>query len=618
MSSDDTLYRTPQNKIEHKAGIMLSGLVTVAILVWLLWRSRFGIDFSDEGFYLAWISNPWLYNVSAIEFGFIYHAFYKLLEGNIAQLRQFNILLTFFLTWWLCHNFFQEINPINREDNKWGKVVNLTLAAALAIGSFTLFKLWLITPSYNSLAFQALLLAGSGMLLAEQRASKSSILGWGLIGVAGWLAFMSKPTTAAVLALLTIVYSLFISKLRFRLVIISVVVAALLLLLTAWVLDGSILGFINRFKMGAEATQILSDDYRLSNLLRWDEFNLTTTEELLLTAFGFFVFITMCLLSIKNRALKLIGYGLTFLPMLACLTIIANIYNPAISPSNFFPLIALGISAGVITASIVLARARLFTSVSRKQWALAICFLAFPYAYAFGSDNNYWGQESIVVIFWILSSMVLLSSVATTLPSRRALLLPIVAVTQLIVVLVINMAMENPYRQPQPLAQNHSITVVGSKDNTLILSSSFAHYFDTLKETAAMVNFLPNTPMIDMTGQSPTSLFAIGARAIGAAWILGGYPGSDRYAINVLSRVPCNEIAEAWLLVEPDGPRKVSSTVLRYFGANIDRDYIVVGEVTTPSGAGGYDKPRQQLLLKPLRSFQDATFACEQSKNKAL
>ena len=34
--------------------------------------------------------------------------------------------------------------------------------------------------------------------------------------------------------------------------------------------------------------------------------------------------------------------------------------------------------------------------------------------------------------------------------------------------------------------------------------------------------------MIDLTGQSPGILYAIGAVNVGQAWTIGGYPGSKR------------------------------------------------------------------------------------------
>ena len=60
------------------------------LLGWVMFRCRSGFDFTDEGFYLNWISNPQNFRASVTQFGFVYHPLYKLIGGNIALLRQVN------------------------------------------------------------------------------------------------------------------------------------------------------------------------------------------------------------------------------------------------------------------------------------------------------------------------------------------------------------------------------------------------------------------------------------------------------------------------------------------------------------------------------------------------
>jgi len=46
-------------------------LVTLITLVWLLIYSRYGINLTDESFYLIWMANPWIYTVSVTQFGLL-------------------------------------------------------------------------------------------------------------------------------------------------------------------------------------------------------------------------------------------------------------------------------------------------------------------------------------------------------------------------------------------------------------------------------------------------------------------------------------------------------------------------------------------------------------------
>ena len=78
-------------------------LSTVLILYFIFKFSAYGIDFTDEGFYLNWIQNPFLYKSSLSQFGYIYHPLYNLVDGNIAWLRRLNFLITFALAFTLVY-----------------------------------------------------------------------------------------------------------------------------------------------------------------------------------------------------------------------------------------------------------------------------------------------------------------------------------------------------------------------------------------------------------------------------------------------------------------------------------------------------------------------------------
>lgn len=91
------------------AGLLPSAFVTTLILAWVLWYCSYGIDFTDESFYLVWMANPFNYGESVTQFGFVYHLLYELLHGDIVALRRVNILITFGLAWVLCAVFLKTV-----------------------------------------------------------------------------------------------------------------------------------------------------------------------------------------------------------------------------------------------------------------------------------------------------------------------------------------------------------------------------------------------------------------------------------------------------------------------------------------------------------------------------
>ena len=107
-------------------------LSTTLILYWVFKFSAYGIDFTDEGYYLNWISNPFLYKSSLSQFGYIYYPLYNLVDGNIAWLRRVNFFITFVLA---CTLVYLVINNLIKFD-KINKII-------LCVLSYVQLILWI-------------------------------------------------------------------------------------------------------------------------------------------------------------------------------------------------------------------------------------------------------------------------------------------------------------------------------------------------------------------------------------------------------------------------------------------------------------------------------------------
>ena len=173
---------------------------TILILYWVFKFSAYGIDFTDEGYYLHWISNPFLYKSSLSQFGYIYHPLYNFVDGNIVWLRRLNFFITFVLA---CTLVFLVINNLVKFD-KINKVIQFVVSSGIAISSFTC--VYIQTPSYNHLTFQALLVTSIGIALIDVTKFNKNVLSYIIIGIGGWLTFMAKPTSAMGLAAIVLMY----------------------------------------------------------------------------------------------------------------------------------------------------------------------------------------------------------------------------------------------------------------------------------------------------------------------------------------------------------------------------------------------------------------------------
>lgn len=605
ISISNNTINTKTTVFAERLTLAFSAIGTVFTLGWLLWYSRYGIDFTDESFYLVWLSNPFNYSVSATQFGFIYHPLYELLDGNIAALRQANILITFCLAWVLGNVFLKTVFG----HQSLQRTHRLVIAGAVATASLVFLDSWLPTPSYNSLALQALLVAATGLLLADKKASRASIAGWFLLGVGGWLAFMAKPTTAAALGLCISFYLLAAGKFSVRLLVISLATAVGLLVLSALTIDGSIIAFIDRLKGGTELLKILGGGHTLAQLLRLDEFQLGGRAKLILIASTAVIFSAAYFFQAKTKALVHGGPILSIAFALANLAIVFGLTHQTLNTGQFQGLLLWAVPFAAILLGFSIYRFKGLFQISRPQWVLGLTFLILPYAYAFGTNGNYWVLAANAGIFWVLAGLVLLSPLAL---NRKfpALLLPFGLAVQLVTVALVQTGIEAPYRQPQPLRDNDYKLEIGKPGSTLVLSKGFGQYFAEAINVAKQTGFKKGTPMIDLTGQSPGILYAMGASNIGQAWTIGGYPGSDKFAVEMLKKVSCEDLATAWLLAEPEGPRKITPGILLSFGSNMATDYEIVGTFKTAEGAGGYKEGRVQQLFKPVRLVDATIHAC--------
>jgi len=259
-------------------------------------------------------------------------------------------------------------------------------------------------------------------------------------------------------------------------------------------------------------------------------------------------------------------------------------------------------------AGAAVAERRQFILLARDRWTLAAYFVVMPHVYAFGTGGNYWIAGGVAGVFWVLTSAILFGIQSQRQTAWRSLL-PIAVTSLIVTTMLIDVGIQHPYRQVQSLYDLTGTLRFGRSGGQLRVSAQTANYVDKLDSMAKGAGFRINDPMIDLTGQNPGVLYALGAKAVGAAWLIGGYPGSNDWTSAVLSRVPCDELARAWILTEPDGHRHISIDVLRHFGADISRDYVEVGVVDSTTGS--VSTSYKQHLLKPTRPPDEIAAACK-------
>jgi hypothetical protein len=589
-----------------EVALALALAVAVVVLVSSVVRySQYGFDFTDEGYYLLWIANPFNYGASTSQFGFFYHPLYVLFEGNITHIRVFNYLCTFGLASLLStlswRTFFRPVAKLRASP-----VFFLVTSASVATASFLVVCFELPqTPSYNTLLFQALLTGAIGFIFSTASDLSRRYLGYVLVGLSLWLAFMAKPPSAVALGILFVVYLCVGGGVRLGAIVVTAGTATILGGFSCWAIDGSIVAFAGRLLRSVKEDGLLDGGHTISSILRWDAFPLTTTSKV-------FVLLGAAALCAAIRAdqsqrhfYRAIGMFLSFAVALAAVFVSINGYPHWVTVGWNGGFVLLTIPLACFLAGVTNSEG---PYIDRRQFALAFVLILFPYVYAFGTNRPYWLNAEGVSFFWLLSGSIFLSATKKDLFPPPGLL-PVAAVTVFFSSVFVASSLEHPMRQTHPLRLNLDTVKVGG-DN-LRLSSDFAAYIKDLRRVAEAGGFHKGMPILDLTGRSPGAVYVLSGVAPGAPWLPAGYAGSVAFAKAALDRVDCRDIAQAWLLIESTADLD-SRGILNRYGADLERDYQSVGRVNVPANVP--PAGRIQSLLKPIRPMPMSEAACKLSR----
>jgi hypothetical protein len=577
--------------------ILLSS--SVSIIYWVLFYSDSGVDFTDEGFYLNWISNPNSYSSSLSQFGFFYHPIFSLVDSNIAYLRKVNLVICFLLAFAFTVLLLKKL----AQDKIENKLEMLSVGLALATSVFNIVITdgeWLNSASYNTLNLQALLVVAIGFILTNEKKPIVYNLGLLILALGCTVTFLAKPTTAALLYLL--VFTLFLLSGQFKKIIFMFGYAAFLVSFFAISIDGSLIEFIKRYQRGYSQTIITDSGHTPGELFRIDLILLDSKTSVYILLL--YVFLLILILSlIKYR--KFFAYLLLFLCVFTVIVInllFGDMYKFNLSNTKtiYQEILILGLLIVTITVFIT-GKSLSKKKVNRQFLSLLILLLFSPYLYSFGSNSNYMYMSFSALFFWIIAASALIF-LSISKRQNWEVLIPISVAVQIFTSLQLFTGIENPYRQPNSLFKNELKAPLGIFLPGIKIPESYQIYFQQVSDTVKTSNYKFGTPVIDMTGFSPLTLFSIRAEVLGSAWLIGGYAGSNEFALETLLSIDCEKLSKSWLLVEPEGPRSINEAVLSELGLSFPENYRLQGRWLTPENSSGNKSSRTQLFYSPVNS----------------
>lgn len=565
----------------------------------------YGFDVTDEGSWLQWVASPGSYLGGFTRFGFAYHWLYVLLEGDVVSLRRANLGVTgaaaVVCGWVVLRSMLPAVGV--------GRVAVAALAACLAPAALLVNQNIGPTPSYNSLALQALLVAVLGAFAAGPDATRRSALGWLALGAGGWLLFLARPTAAALFLVVVVLFLRASGRWRFAPAAGAAAVAAGGVLLTGIVVDGGPAAMVENMLGGAMRYGSTVPGYTflhmLSRFVRPDPWQIGAGASTVGIA------IVAAVLAQRMRP------GLPAALVLLVLPVTAIVFGYRAIAGAYGNLFGMLVAVPALATAVAVWHARRAAAVdSHRTRALAeTAFLLFlPMVWGFGSNVTYYRGNA--GFFYVLGGASLLRMLPATF-GGAALTAQLGAYTLAVQVCVSITQigfLNAPYRHPGPLFAADAPLRLGRSTAPVHVNAGVAASFDAAAAAARRAGLARGTWMVDLSGVSPGLLHHLGALGAGSPWLIGHYPTRDLQARVMLAHDVCESLAGAWVLDEPGSRWRIDPAVMNSFGADIVRDYERAADWPSVDGSYASDASRRQVLYRPRRTFADAVAACRAAR----
>jgi hypothetical protein len=599
--------------------IFLPIIFNIIILLFCLKFCFSGLDFTDETTYLSLIVNRNYYDATVTQFGYVYYFLYWLTGFNIGLFRIINIILLLGIYSFLSRQILRFLIPKDFFSFYSPTCFNL-LGFSLTTLPLAFLGTWLPTPNYNLLNLEALGLVLNGLLLLgrrkEQALNPNKICwsAWLLIGLGGYLVFLAKPTTAAGLALVVLVWLFFACNLNVKGVLAAVSLSFILLLMTALLIDGSVSAFILRYERYI-ALEELSGGH---SLFAW----LSQPIELLKDLSDIFSpgLLLSCLLSLlafswlprHNRKSQGLGIVAFFI-----LLAIVFVYRPLwflTSDSEKMGHLLWVVPFGAVLISWTKIRQKALGQEKRRLACLFL-FAVQMLLYHLGSNNTLTHSISLTSFFLFYGFIFVLSAEIDPVRWLKKMA-SYACFGQVTVACVLVFAWSPPYRQIGSL-WNYNVEVkIPENGSTLKMAPEMAEFIQKWRVLADNHGFDPATPVIDLTGRSPGAIFILGAYLPKTPWLYSGYSGADQFAVASLKRLSCRQLTEAWLIIDLDYIGDLKPDILVQAGLDFDNVYYqLLGQVDYPirrTDGGIIFRPLG--LLAPLKEETQRAETCSKKR----
>ena len=252
-----------------------------------------------------------------------------------------------------------------------------------------------------------------------------------------------------------------------------------------------------------------------------------------------------------------------------------------------------------------------FREMDRHRLAAA-CFLFWlPYAFAFGTNINYWDKGATIAFFWVISFAVAISA----LPPRKHQVNYVILIASflpLFCVLDLENAYTHPYRQESFSEAVMQPVTIGRGQTEILIAKETADLVELLRQEVNAAGFEEGMPVLDLSGQGLGLIYAIKGMNFPAVWSPAGTPWAEKILRRRLVRRRSDELQDLWILKKENWEYSSPDAVLEELGLSM-ADFVEVVRIPTTAVVGNMaprllpaDQTDVRLVLFKRRSVAEA------------
>lgn len=184
-----------------------------------------------------------------------------------------------------------------------------------------------------------------------------------------------------------------------------------------------------------------------------------------------------------------------------------------------------------------------------------------PVAFSYGTNLLISEHSQMAAVFGIAALLIRLQRLADRRLITRLSLgasLALLCVPTLTIQLQNTFDEHHAYRLRTALIGQTEPARIGAANTRLLLDTTTRDLFVALEAARDSAGFTLRRPVLDLTGDGPGLIYALGGRPLGVAWLSGGYSGSEVTAAWLIAHLPRSALQHAWLLTSRTNPRRIT------------------------------------------------------------